>query len=741
MPTVPFAAPSPLRDLQSTTSRHRVLASACVALVGVVASATISLARPIVAATNRTCVVTPAGGVKCWGRNVNGQVGDGTRIDRLAAVDVLGLSGDVVTSLAGGTVRTCALTTAGAVKCWGGANLIAADVPGLTSGITSVTAGIGHVCVLTSAGGVKCWGDNAYGQLGDGTKVDRSSPVVPNGLASGVQSVWAGFFHTCAVTSTGAAKCWGRNDWGQLGDGSKTERHEPVDVLGLTSGVEAIAGSNWHSCALVAGGKAKCWGRNSLGQLGDGTTTNRPTPVDVVAPSGSIKQLSAGGSFTCALLSNNRVRCWGWNVVGELGDGSTADSSVATKVRGLKGKITAISAHDLHACALGKKGKVWCWGTNIYGALGTGVPTLRTSPVDVIGLQSGVAAIVAGDKHNCARMTTGKLKCWGLNLHGQLGNQDTADSGTPVDATLLTGTAKLFGAGANHTCIRSGPGAKCWGSNAGGVLGGGVFGHITSAVDVVDLATPRILDSGGTHACAVRKNRKLACWGENPFGQLGDGSLTGRATPANVVGLPKVKSVSGGTHYTCAVTKAGAAYCWGLNAFGRLGDGTTQDRSLPVNVSTLTSGILSIAASGQHTCALTDAGAVKCWGYNLHGQLGNGTKVTTSVPVNVVGLSGGVVRVDVGADHSCALTSGGLVKCWGHNLNGELGDGTDDASTTPVNVSGLTSGVKEIAAGDDHTCALTTTGAVKCWGNNFNGQLGNGDLGYSTTATRAVGVP
>ncbi|MGA9350442.1 MAG: hypothetical protein WBW48_16795, partial [Anaerolineae bacterium] len=187
---------------------------------------------------------------------------------------------------------------------------------------TAIAAGYRHTCALT-AGGVKCWGYNGYGQLGDGTWTWRNTPVDVSGLTSGVTTIAAGSYHTCALTAGGGAKCWGHNNNGQLGDGTTTNRNTPVDVSGLTSGVDAIAAGSYHTCALTAGG-VKCWGLNDYGQLGDGTTTNRNTPVDVSGLTSGVAAIAAGYYHTCALTAGG-VKCWGRNNNGQLGDGTTTD--------------------------------------------------------------------------------------------------------------------------------------------------------------------------------------------------------------------------------------------------------------------------------------------------------------------------------------------------------------------------------------------------------------------------------
>ena len=223
------------------------------------------------------------------------------------------------------------------------------------------------------------------------------------------------------------------------------------------------------------------------------------------------------------------------------------------------------------------------------------------------------------------------------------------------------------------------------------------------------------ISAGFYHACILTSVGGVKCWGGNWTGQLGNGTYTDSNVPVDVSGLTNgVSAISAGANHTCALTSAGGVKCWGSNEYGKLGNGTNTDSNVPVDVSGLTNGASAISAGMSHTCALTSVSGVKCWGYNGFGELGNGMNTSSNVPVDVSGLTSGVIAISANL-HTCALTSVGGVKCWGYNGVGELGNGTNTDSNVPVNVSGLTSGVSAISAGYYHTCALTSTGGAKCW--------------------------
>lgn len=329
-----------------------------------------------------------------------------------------------------------------------------------------------HSCVLTRGGAVKCWGrSDGAGQLGDGVLATRSTPVQVRGLSSGAIQVGAGGYHSCALTGSGGVECWGSNGDGRIGDGSSVAaRPTPVTVKGLSSGVVEVAAGEAHTCARTDGGQVKCWGYNGNGELGDGTTVSRKTPVAVKGLTSGVVALAAGGFHTCALMSSGTVKCWGGNVEGRLGDGTTVQRTAPVKVANLT-NVVAIAAGRSHTCALVDNGHVFCWGYNASGQLGDGTVINQLLPVRVKGLTK-VRAVSAGASHTCAVLTSGRVKCWGGNGNGRLGDGTTKARRTPVYVKNLSGVTDVAAAG-RHSCAITKGRVACWGSGSDGQLGNG----------------------------------------------------------------------------------------------------------------------------------------------------------------------------------------------------------------------------------------------------------------------------
>jgi alpha-tubulin suppressor-like RCC1 family protein len=361
-----------------------------------------------------------------------------------------------------------------------------AGVAAILGNVKAVTAGLSHTCALTTNGSVLCWGDNAYGQLGNGARTYGAANPYPRrvGALSEIQAIAAGDAHTCALTKSGGVKCWGSNAEGQLGDGTTATRLSPVYVNGLTKGVQAIAGGQSQTCALTTGGGVKCWGNLVT------------TPLDVQGLTSNVIAIAGGYRHMCALVGasdtaqEGGVQCWGANDTGQLGNGKTTPSASPVQVSGLAGGVKALAAggapldrfrHGGHTCALLTDGSVKCWGWNAQGQLGDGTNLDRLTPVTVGGL-ANVQDIAAGDEHTCALTGDiaggqGALRCWGANRYGQLGVGTTTSYSTPVQVGGFTSGVRAVAAGGAHTCgVTAANRVKCWGINVSGQLGNFTLG-------------------------------------------------------------------------------------------------------------------------------------------------------------------------------------------------------------------------------------------------------------------------
>lgn len=354
--------------------------------------------------------------------------------------------------------------------------------------VPAIAAGGGHSCALLKSGGVKCWGSGTKGQVGDGLNSEQLTPSDVTGLSRGVAAIAAGGHHTCALLTNGGVKCWGLGENGQLGNNDTSNKSAPVDVIGLSSGVAAIAAGSQHTCALLINGAIKCWGAGLRGRLGNDNTTDQLAPVDVAALDGAASAVTAGAQHTCALLANSGVKCWGYNVAGQLGSGDAEDRTIPIDVLNPGGNVSSVAAGAYHTCAVLTGGRVRCWGDGERGALGNGEMSYTTRPVDVVDPGSSVAAIAAGGSHTCALLTNGGVKCWGFGQSGQLGNNGTENHSAPVNVTNLGSAVSTIAAGTYHTCaLLENGGTKCWGNGENGRLGNNDTSDQLTPVDVIGL--------------------------------------------------------------------------------------------------------------------------------------------------------------------------------------------------------------------------------------------------------------
>ncbi|MFO7566920.1 MAG: hypothetical protein R6X02_30025 [Enhygromyxa sp.] len=406
---------------------------------------------------------------------------------------------------------------------------------------------------------------------------------------------------TCGngITEAPAEECDDGNDF--EGDGCDNDCTF-TEVLALEAGTA-------HTCALIEGGRVRCWGLNNTGQLGYGNTDNigdnepASTPGDVVFGD-TVEQISARAHHTCAHLTDESVRCWGYNGAGQLGQGNLehiGDDEFPFSVNpiSVNADILEVAAGGNHTCVRVGAGSVRCWGEASSGQLGYGNVTPLTIPLTVdVNLGGVVVALSTGVDHNCAMLEDGKVRCWGRNDRGQLGYGNTDNIG---DDELPSSIVPV-------PIVPQG---------------------IPNDAEVVDIAL------GHSHTCALFSTGDVLCWGDNFYGQLGQGNTTVVGDNETLATLSAIKlggdavALALGKHHTCALLDDGDLKCWGRNLYGQLGLGHIAhigDDELPLDVPPIELGgeATSITAGDYHTCAVVDRHEVVCWGFNDYGQLGYG---------------------------------------------------------------------------------------------------------------------
>lgn len=344
---------------------------------------------------------------------------------------------------------------------------------------------------------------------------------------------------------------------------------------------QKVSVSGLFTCFITQGGVTKCWGDNTKGQLGNSTTVNSLTPVNVSGDH-SFQFISTNDKFTCAINTSNKLYCWGDNANGQIGDGTIIDKTSPVEVDNSTEYIQVSLGSSGFTCGLTDSGNVKCWGLNTDGQLGNGTNNSSNSPVMVSGSDI-FTQITVGHDHACGLLESGLVKCWGNNTSGKLGDGSTNDSNTPVFESTSS-TFQYISAGYAHTCgITQTGGIKCWGNNLQGQLGDGTGSSSSTAVDVDSNEIFESVNLGYTASCAITSAGLAKCWGNNGIGNLGDGTNFNSYGPVNVTGNIAFEALSQGSYGStvCGVSTDGKFYCWGSNAYGNFGDGTSTNQSTP----------------------------------------------------------------------------------------------------------------------------------------------------------------
>ncbi|MBI2519547.1 MAG: hypothetical protein HYV97_03995 [Bdellovibrio sp.] len=693
----------------------------------------------------------------------------------------------------GGYYHFCGLLDNGDVKCWGynaygqlgqdnrayyGANPTISNTPAinLNGQAAKVSAGYLHSCALLVGGTVKCWGYNAYGQLGQ----DNSAWVgTGSGEMSALASVdlggktavdlSAGFNFTCVAFDDGKARCWGQNNVGQLGLGNTNQIGDATDEMAtltdatdisfLPKKIIKISSGIYHVCALLDDETLRCWGYNNYGQLGQGDTVNRgvvPGDMKTLTPlqlgsNKTIKDVECGNYWTCAILSDDTLKCWGYNAWGQLGLGHRSDIG---KVSGDMGdnlltvdlgtnvipKKLVKTSGDTNCVVAEKEGSnlVYCWGRVLYGEDATARATIGLNNGE---MGSGLPSVNLGTmKGNVQKIT-----------HTYLGFCATGnDQGN-------SNTTKCWGYNENSY--------RLLGSNLSEWVVGDTYGEIGSGIASVnagqDLKAVHLEgNQQSPFSCALFDDQSMRCWGYNPYGNLGqDDKITRNyipTTPPINLGTGRtVTQFSSGPYSTCALLDNATIKCWGHNPYGNLGQGHTNalgDQAgematlAPVDLGTEVTAKY-VCTNNYHTCAITNKDKIKCWGYNGNGQLGYDHtnnigdapgEMGDALPYVDLGTGRSVKKLSCGVNYNCAILDNDKLKCWGYNAQGQLGLGTTATKgNTPVTMGNALPYVNlgtgrtavDIKTGYFHTCTLLDSNEVKCWGYNHRGQIGAGKTG------------
>jgi len=639
--------------------------------------------------------------------------------------------------------------------------------------VANYYGGSGNDLVLQWVGAnLYSWGSNLYGQLGNNSAGYSSVPVTvyKYGALSGkiIVAMEAGLLHNLALCSDGTMATWGTNTNGQLGNSSviySTGVPVSVDATGVLAGrkVAAISVGDRFCLALCSDGTVVSWGDNTYGQLGANVTLKSNVPLSVgggFLDGKTVVAVSAGYTHSLALCSDGSIAAWGDNGFGQLGNGSTTNSTAPTAVFDggvLSGKtVIGVAAGDGFSLALCSDGTVASWGYNFNGQLGVNTSTYK-NPVPVAVDRAGILAnktvveVSAGSSHVLARCSDGTVAAWGYNNDGQLGNNsDIINSKIPVavdvsgvlSGKFVTGVC----AGKWHSLVLCSDGSAAgWGNNFNGQLGnnGTTDLSVPAAVVVSGALSGKSiisLSAGSSHSIAVCSDGSALAWGEG--GLLVNDSLIGRSSvpvaveSAGFLAGKTVTQISAGYAHDLALCSDGTVAAWGYNTDGQLGDNSTDNRSIPVPVTFAGAiagkTVVAVAAGGYHSLALCSDGTVFAWGNNYAGQLGDNSTTDSSVPVEVStnGILAGktVVAVSAGTYFSLALCSDGTLATWGENDSGQLGNGGTARSSVPiaVNNAGVLAGkrVVSVSAGNKFCLALCSDGTVAAWGSNVSGQLG-----------------
>ncbi|MCO4761551.1 MAG: hypothetical protein KC502_08615 [Myxococcales bacterium] len=738
-----------------------------------------------------TLAVTPAGVPYTWGANFYRTVWPTDGATRTKPVKFPDVSG--AEKWGAGGYQSCTLT-AGSLRCWGrnlsgelgfgfvSKYVLARQLVVQLSDVTQFGVGDYHVCAVRKTGEVRCWGSGTSGQLGHGTAASSSSPVVVKGLLDATH-VSAGSTHSCAVRQTGQVVCWGRNTYGQLGDGTKTSRTTATPVK---SGLlfKSVSAGTFHTCGLLRSGGVACWGYNtSWGELGWSKKGQWTAPAVVpgtsaVGPKGCLKKGDCGAEEACfawsceankcvSTLSKDKAacddgdpcttsefcadgRCTGGSAKCDDGNPCTIDLCAPSSGKCTTANSTAI-CDDGSACT-------WQDRCKAGGCVGSvkSCDDGNSCTSDSCDKKTGKCASKPtsdGEKCSDGDACTASETCSGGVCKSTASPKVCAQDDNPCTLAVCGGAASCLdvprpngtacggdqicssgacttpfatqiSAGWETTCVRRPGGtAMCWGRGGQGERGTGAVVDSFAPPSTVKGLTDVVRITAGAYAtCATSKSGGGYCWGWNGAGQTGSGGAGGKAlSPVAVKTLKGVTNIQSGYGYACTTIVGGRVYCMGASTKGERNVVSSGLVSTPKSLAAVPQ-LTSLSSMSRFSCGIAEDSRVHCWGDNTIGQSGRGGYSATVKAAPVFGPLK-AVSVDVGYYHACALTPKGHVWCWGSNSYGQLGDGTQIHSPRPVKVAILDQ-VIAVDVGGNHSCALRADHSVWCWGLSNSGQTG-----------------
>ncbi len=586
---------------------------------------------------------------------------------------------------------------------------------------------------LKSDGTVWGWGSNRYGQLGDGTTTDRDHPVQESTHATDWIQVTAGYTHTAAVKSNGTLWSWGENNSGQLGNNTSDDAHSPVQESSRsTYWIKATAGDGF-TVAKTSDETLYAWGDNFWGQLGIDAIGNQDEPTPVDGGSGGWSDIATGWAHVVALKSNGEIWSWGYNAYGRLGDGSTETRRAPVQEATHATDWKSIACGNSWSFAIKNDNTLYAWGENTYGQLGAGSYGGNHYQPASIG-SSHWLSVRGGYEHSLGIQTDGSLWSWGRNAKAQLGNTTLSSKNEPLRIGTDNDWLAITASTSTSIALKNNYTLYGWGYNTFGQLGNKKTDTQYTPLHILGTHTWKQISVGEWHVLAIRDDRTLWAWGENGNGQLGSGTLASSYVFELVQEATHVstwKAVAAGRNFSIGLQTDGSLWTWGANTSGQLGLGDNDYRSTPTHVGT--DNWSHICAGASHTAAIRTNGYLYAWGGNGGGQLGIGNYDATNTPTREAGH---LVwkEVTCGNSHTAGIhATAKTLWAWGSNSRGQLGIGNNDAKNVPTQVTGSW---LSVSAGRYHTLAIKSDETLWAWGENSSGQLGNGSFTDATSPTQ-----